>query len=56
MTDKRKEKVDSCSSYVWDDKRLVMERAREVVTAEDLKVISGVSFNKVATHHIHKLV
>ena len=56
VTDKRKEKADSCSSFVWDDKRLAMERAHEVVTAEDLKVISGVSFNKVATRHVHKLV
>ena len=26
------------------------------MTAEDLKVISGVSFNEVVTRHMHKLV
>ena len=56
MTNKGKEKVDSCLSCVWDNERLAMERAHEVVTDEDLKVISGVSFNKVMTRHVHKLV
>ena len=56
VTDKRKEKADSRSSCVWDYERLVVERAHEVVTAEDPKVISGVSFNEVATRHVHKLV
>ena len=56
VTDKGKEKADSRSSYVWDYERLAMERAHKVVTAEYLKVISGVSFNEVATHHVHKLV
>ena len=56
VTDKGKEKADSCSSCVWDDKGLAVEKAYGVVTAEDLKAISGVSFNEVATHHVHKLV
>ena len=56
MTDKGKEKADSRSSCVYDDERLAVERAHKVVIAEDLKVISGVSFIEVATHHIHKLV
>ena len=56
VTDKGKEKADSCSSCVWDDEGLVVERAHKVVTAEDLKAISGVSFNEVATRHVHKLV
>ena len=56
VTDKGKEKTDSRSSSVWDDKGLVEERAHGAMTAEDLKVILGVSFNEVSTHHVHKLV
>ena len=56
VTDKGKEKTDSHSSSVWDDKGLVEERAHGAMTAEDLKVILGVSFNEVATRHVHKLV
>ena len=56
MTEKGKKKADSRSSSVWDDKGLVVEKAHEAVTAEDLKVISSVSFNEVTTHHVHKLV
>ena len=56
VTDKGEEKADSHSSCVWDDEGLAVERAHGVVTAEDLKVISDVSFNKVATCHVHKLV
>ena len=56
MTDKGKEKTDSRSSNVWDDKGLVEERAHGAMTTEDLKVISGVSFNEVVTRHVHKLV
>ena len=33
-----------------------MERVHGAVTAKDLKVISGVSFNEVVTRHVHKLV
>ena len=53
---KGKEKTDSRSSNVWDDKGLVEERAHGAMTTEDLKVISGVSFNEVVTRHVHKLV
>ena len=56
VTEKGKKKADSRSSSVWDDKGLVVEKAHEAVTAEDLKVISSVSFNEVTTHHVHKLV
>ena len=56
VTDKGKEKADSCSSCVWDDEGLAVKRAHRVVTAEDLKAISSVSFNEVATRHVHKLV
>ena len=56
LFNKEKEKVDSRSSTVCDDESLAMDRAHEVVTAEDLKAFSGVPFNNVATHHIHKLI
>ena len=56
VTEKGKEKIDSRSSSVWDDEGLVEEKAHGAMTAEDLKVISGVSFNEVATRHVHKLV
>ena len=56
VTNKRKEKADSHLSCVWDDEGLVVERAHGVVSAEDLKAISSVSFNEVATRHVHKLV
>ena len=56
VTNKGKEKADSRLSYVWDDEGLAMERAHGVVTAEDLKAITDMSFNEVATHHVHKLV
>ena len=53
---KEKEKADSCSPTIWDDEGLVVERAHGVVTAEVLKVFSGMPFNTVANQHIHKLV
>ena len=56
VTNKGKEKADSRSSSVWDDEGLAVERAHRTMTVEDLKVISGVSFNEVTTCHIHKLV
>ena len=56
LSNKEKEKVDSRSSTVWDDESLVVDRAHEVVTAEDLKAFSGVPFNNVVTRHVHKLV
>ena len=56
MVDKGKEKANSRLSCVWDDEGLAVERAHGVVTAEDLKAISDMSFNEVATRHVHKLV
>ena len=38
LSDKDKEKVDSCSSIIYDDEGLEVERAHGVVTAEGLKV------------------
>ncbi|XP_050292193.1 uncharacterized protein LOC126733087 [Quercus robur] len=56
LIDKGKEKVDSRSSSVWENKELAVERAYEVVTIEDLKVFSGVPSNEVVARHVHKLV
>ena len=56
VTDKGKEKADSHPSCAWDDEGLAVEKTHGVVTAEDLKAIFGVSFNEVATRHVHKLV
>ena len=51
-----KEKVDSHSSSVWDDAKLVVERAHEVVTAEDLKIFTGVHSNEIVACHVQKIV
>ena len=56
LSDREKEKADPCSSTVWSDERLAVDRAHGVVTAEDLKVFSGVTFNNIARRHVHKLV
>ena len=56
LSDREKEKVDPRSSIVWSDERLAVDRAHGVVNAEDLKVFSGVPFNNVASHHVHKPV
>ena len=56
LSDREKEKADPYSSTGWSDERLAVDRAHGVVTAEDLKVFSGVPFNKVASYHVHKLV
>ncbi|XP_065621118.1 uncharacterized protein LOC136063974 [Quercus suber] len=51
-----KEKADSRSSTIWDDERLAVDRAHEVLTADDLKVFKGVPFNEVASRHVQRLV
>ena len=56
LSDREKEKADPRSSTVWSDERLAVDRAHGVVTAKDLKVFSGVTFNNVASRHVHKLV
>ena len=56
LTDKGKEKADSHPSTVWDDAGLAVERAHEVIIAEDLKIFSGVPSNKVMARHVHTLV
>ena len=56
LSSKDKEKVDSRTSTIWSDERLAVVRAHGVITADDLKVFSGVPSNTVASHHVHKLV
>ena len=56
LSSKDKEKFDSRTSTIWSDKRLVMDRAHGVITADDLKVFSGVPSNTVASRHVHRLV
>ena len=51
--EKEKEKV---GSSVWDDEGVAVERAHDVVKAEDLKVFSGVSLNVVTSQHVHRIV
>ena len=53
---REREKADSHSSTVWSDRGLAIDRAHRLVTAEDLKVLNGVSFNVVANQQVHKLV
>ena len=56
LSSKDKEKVDSCTSTIWSDERLAVDRAHRVITADDLKVFSGVPSNTVASRHVHRLI
>ena len=56
LSSKEKEKIDSRMSTIWSDKRLAVDRAHGVITADDLKVFSGVPSNTVASRHVHRLV
>ena len=56
LLSKEKEKVDSRTSTIWSDERLVVDRAHGVITADDLKVFSGVPSNTMASCHVHRLV
>ena len=53
---KEREKSDSHLSTIWSDRGLAMDRAHGVVTAEDLKALTGMLFNMVANQQVHKLV
>ena len=53
LSAKEKKRV---GSSVWDDEGVAVERAHNVVKAEDLKVFSGVPLNVVASQHVHKVV
>ena len=56
MSEREKEKSDPRSSTIWSDERLAVDKAHGVVTAEDLKVFSGVPFNNFVSRHVHKLI
>ena len=56
LSSKDKEKIDSRTSTIWSDERLAVDRAHRVITADDLKVFSGVPSNTVASRHVHRLV
>ena len=53
---KEKEKADTRSSTIWDDETLAVDRAYEVVTPADLRALSDMSLNDVASRHVHKLI
>ena len=53
---REREKVDSHSSTMWSEEGLAMDRVHGVVTAEDLKALTGVPFNVVANQQVHKLI
>ena len=53
---KEKEKADIRPSTIWDDERLAVDRAHEVVTPADLRALSDMSLNDIASRHVHKLV
>ena len=56
LSSNEKEKVDSRTSTIWSDERLAVDRAHGVITANGLKVFSGVPSNTVASCHVHRLV
>ena len=56
LSKREKEKVDPCSSTIWSDERLALDRAHGIMTVENLKVFSGVPSNIVASRHVHRLV
>ncbi|XP_075671764.1 uncharacterized protein LOC142641251 [Castanea sativa] len=49
-------KETTSSSTIWDDEKLAMDRARGVVTGEDLKVFSGMPTSELMGRHLQKLV
>ena len=51
--DKGKEEV-GCS--VWEDARVAMDRASELLTLEEMKEISSVPSHEMVSRHVHKLV
>jgi len=51
--DKEKEKT---GSSIFDDEGVAVERAHNIVKAEDLKVFSGILVNVVASQHVHKIM
>ena len=54
--EKQKEKVDSKPSSIWDDTGVLVARAQDILSADKMKVSSGVLVDDVARRHLHKLV
>ena len=56
LSSKDKDKVDSRTSTIWSDESLAVDRAHGVITADDLKVLSGVPSNTVVSRYVYRLV
>ena len=54
--DKDKEKSDSRSSNVWGDARVMMARAQEIFTSDEMKIFSGSFPGEFVGRHLHKLI
>ena len=55
-SDKGKDKANSNSFSVWDDAGVMMAKAQETFTTEEMKAFSGSSPSELVNHHLHKLV
>ena len=53
MGSKGKEKI---GSSVWSDAEAAMDRANELLTPGEMKMISSIPSHEVVSHHVHKLV
>ena len=54
--EKQKEKVDFKPSSIWDDAGVLVVRAQDTFSANEMKVFSGVPADDVTRRHLHKLV
>ena len=56
VREKQKEKVDFRPSSIWDDARVLVARAQDTFSANEMKVFLGVPADDVTRCHLHKLV
>ena len=54
--EKQKEKVDSKPSSIWDDTGVLVARAQDILSADKMKVSSGVPVDDIARRHLHNLI
>ena len=54
--EKQKEKVDSRPSSIWNDAGVLVARAQDIFSVDEMKVFSGVPADDVVRRHLHKLV
>ena len=54
--EKQKEKVDFRPSSIWDNTGVLVARAQDTFSANEMKVFSGVPTDDVMRRHLHKLV